>query len=200
MLHELGHFSGLAHNFLATKTTTPEHPTATIMTYPPFPFAHRALTLGDGDRARLAMIYRGETPPVALPYCSTLETLLPEKRGERFVKRAGCDMFTVGDPARWYVGLARVGKMGVFTTYPDLERQAPDVKRTVDELVRRRQQPPPNLLTRLGYILADATAETEADRRDIQAYLCSLGAQRAAIEAQLATFHGVRLACGASAP
>lgn len=201
MLHELGHFSGLAHNFLADKKTTPSHPTATIMTYPPFPFAHRALEIGGADRARIDLIYRGDTPKQPLPYCSTLETMSPERHGEHFTKRAMCDVFTVGDPARWYLGLARAGRSGVFTSYPDLEHLAPEIKRMVDELVRRRQQPPLNLLTRLGYIVSDPAPENEPERTEINAYLCSLGAQRPQIDAQLATFHGVHLACpGASKP
>jgi hypothetical protein len=204
LLHEFGHASGFGHNFYLTGTTTPAQPVSSVMSYPPFPVGYLATYLGASDLARLAVVYgkgdKGGDKGAALPppYCSTIDAMIPrqDKQGI-YRKPPNCDLFTLGDQADWYIRLARHGRFGVFTGYPDLSHLSEELKAVYDEEAEKKRLPPLNLLTRLGFILGDASADRRnaAERARITSYLCSLTSLRAAITAQLETYHRVTLRC-----
>lgn len=197
LLHEMGHFSGLGHNFYVSDSTTPLRPVSTIMSYPPFPVAHRATYIGEADLTRLGIVYGQKRPDEKdLEYCSTFEAMTPERdKHGYFVKAARCDIFTVGSPADWYIQLARRGGEGVFTPFPDLSHLSAEMQELYHEVSIARRLPPLNVLTRLGLVLGDTSPANSKTRARIEDYLCGLKAQRTAIAAQLKTFHGVGLKC-----
>lgn len=197
VLHEMGHFSGLGHNFYASDATTPSRPISTIMSYPPFPVAHRATYVGDADRQRLAMVYKGKGAAAGeLPYCSTFEAMAPERDEQGyFVKAARCDIFTVGSPAEWYILIAKQGRAGVFTDFPDLSHLSDEMQDVYREVSLARRLPPLNVLTRFGFMLADASPANAKTKARVEGYLCSLRSGRTAIAAQLSRYHGVSLVC-----
>lgn len=196
VLHEMGHMNGFGHNFYTRKETDADHPVSSVLSYPPFPVGHRANYLTDSDRRRLAMVYRPDQAGAVPGYCSSLEAMAPEM-GEDGIyrKSSNCDVFTLGDPADWYLRLARHGRFGVFTGYPDLSNLSDDLRRVYRDAARRRRLPPLNLLTRLGFILGDSDQANLKSREAIEKYLCAQTAERAAVTAQLKEFHRFDLKC-----
>lgn len=196
ILHEMGHFNGLGHNFYTNEKTTPERPISSVMSYPPFPVAHRANYIGAADKKRLAIVYGDKPPAKDLSYCSTFEAMAPERLDAGFYKKpASCDMFTIGDAADWYIRLAKRGRFGVFTAFPDISNLSDDMQTLYRELSEQRRLPPLNVLTRLGFILSDDAKVNARRRQMITTYLCSFVPERLAIETQLSTFHGYTLKC-----
>ncbi len=194
--------NGFGHNFLAVNSTTPQRPLATVMSYPPFAVADRTTTLAAGDRERLRRVYGGQAvlpaAPSAADYCSTFAAIVPERDGDGYYRTlARCDVFTVGPPAGWYLRLARQGRAGVFTEFPDLSHLSEDMRQAYRRAASSRRLPPFNLLTRLGYVLADSSSSNDAGRREITAYLCSLAQGRPRVAKQLLTYHRVTLDCAA---
>jgi hypothetical protein len=197
LLHEFGHASGFGHNFYLTGATTPTRPITSVMSYPPFPVGYLSTYLGEADLARLAVVY-GKAPPHSLPYCSTFDAMVPRLGdGGIYRKPPHCDLFTVGDQADWYIRLARHGRFGVFTGYPDLSHLSEELRSVYEEEAEKKGLPPLNVLTRLGFILADGGSERRdaTDHAKINAFLCALKAEREAIAAQLATYNRVTLQC-----
>jgi hypothetical protein len=195
LLHEMGHANGLAHNFHAPGDTTLAEPVRTVMAYPPFPVAHNAREIGPYDLARLGVIYGKKYDEKALRFCSTLDAMAPVRDRSVVRKATECDIFTVGDPAEWYMRLARHARFGVFAPYPDMSQVSDEMRTVYRELNEARGLPPLNLLTRLGFILGDQAPENAGDRTKVRDFLCSLEHDRIAISAQLATHHGLVLTC-----
>jgi hypothetical protein len=75
-----------------------------------------------------------------------------------------------------------------------MSHMSEELRTVYEDLAARRRLPPLNVLTRLGFILADAEPANATDRERIIRYLCAKP-ERAHIAAQLETFHAVRLAC-----
>ncbi len=196
VLHEMGHMNGFGHNFFTKKETDADHPVSSVLSYPPFPVGHRANEITASDRRRFEIVYRsgkkGDTPG----FCSSMEAMAPEKgEDDIYRKPSSCDVFTLGDPGAWYMRLARHGRFGVFTGYPDLSNLSDDLRRVYRDAAQRRRLPPLNILTRLGFILGDSDEANAKSRKSIQNYLCGLAAERLAISAQLKEFHHYDLQC-----
>lgn len=196
LLHEMGHVNGLAHNFFADPATHPAEPTSTVMTYVPFPVAHRASRIGPLDRERIDLVYKGrEATTAEVSYCSTFATLVPARDGDYVRKSPRCDLFTVGNPADWYVRIAKHARYGVFTEYPDTSHLPEPLRRALRDANERRRMPPLNVLTHLGYVLSERVSVSLKDQDAVRAFLCGLKADRLAIEAQLRAHHGLDLRC-----
>lgn len=199
LMHEIGHFNGFAHNFLARSDTTPAHPAHTVMSYPPFPVTHLVTDLGDQDRARLKLVYGGKDRVRGLEYCSTFDAMTPERGATgAFVKRAACDVYTLGDAADWYLRLARKAGETVFAEYPNLSNLPPTMVAVYRKLNQQRKMPPLNILTRLGFILTDkSTGALKPDAAKVHAALCGMTRDRLEIVKQLRFYHGYELTCPA---
>jgi hypothetical protein len=202
LTHEMGHFNGLGHNFYTSAATSAVRPVSSVMSYPPFPVAHRANYVGEADLRRLELVYgrAGALPPSAaaddFAYCSTFDAMAPERSAHGFyTKTAACDMFTVGDAAAWYIRLAERGRLGVFTPFPDISNLSEELQLVYRRIAQARGIPPLNVLTRLGFVLADKSDANAARRQRVTAFLCKQTKARTAIGAQLLAFHGLTLAC-----
>lgn len=196
VLHEMGHMNGFGHNFYTRKETDADHPVSSVLSYPPFPVGHRANEITASDRRRLELVYRKGDASNAPGYCSSMEAMAPEKGEDGIYRKpTSCDVFTLGDPAEWYLRLARHGRFGVFTSYPDLSNLSDELRRVYRDAQRRRRLPPLNILTRLGFILGDGDRANAKARETVEAYLCGLSAERLAISAQLKEFHRYDLRC-----
>lgn len=196
VLHEMGHMNGFGHNFYTRKETDADHPVSSVLSYPPFPVGHRANELTASDQRRLELVYRpkeGQTDP---GYCSSMEAMAPEKGEDGIYRKpSSCDVFTLGDPAEWYIRLAKQGRFGVFTGYPDLSNLSDELRRVYREAALRRRLPPLNILTRLGFILGDSEPANAKSRESIENFLCGLATDRSAIASQLKEFHRFDLQC-----
>lgn len=196
LLHELGHMNGFGHNFYTRKETDADHPVSSVLSYPPFPVGHRANDLTASDRRRLGLVYRPAEAGATPGYCSSMEAMAPEKGDDGIYRKpSSCDVFTLGDPAEWYIRLAKHGRFGVFTAYPDLSNLSDDLRRVYREASARRRLPPLNILTRLGFILGDGDQANAKSREAVEKFLCGLEKERLAITAQLQEFHRFDLQC-----
>ncbi len=196
VLHEMGHANGFGHNFYTRGETSLDRPVGSILSYPPFPIGHRANYIAASDLQRLRMVYgHGAADAVPPGYCSSMDAMAPDQGEDGIYRKdASCDIFTVGNPVDWYIHLARQGRFGVFTEYPDLSL-SDDLKRLYRDAALRRRLPPLNILTRLGFILGDGGAANAKDRDTVAAFLCASPADHLAIAAQLREFHRLDLSC-----
>jgi hypothetical protein len=114
LLHEIGHFNGMSHNFLGSNSGDVQFPSESIMDYLPFP-AIRNIGLGKFDHQLLDAVYRGIRPDRNYHWCSDYE-----KDGSPGYKAklANCNPFDLGDSADWYRLLAEKSKYGVLTKIP----------------------------------------------------------------------------------
>jgi hypothetical protein len=197
LLHEIGHFNGLGHDFHIDRTAGVTDLPATVMGYPPYAVAHLVAKPGVNDEKRLDILYE-RAKAEQLPYCSTLEAMAPEMSGGRAPKVEQCDLFALGDEAEWYMALARSGKSGVFTTYPDTSYLPDELRSLYQRMREARGLPPQNVLARLAQVLAGKSAEGEPGRKRVRAYLCGQGQELARIRAQLQRFGKMRLDCSAA--
>lgn len=198
LLHEIGHFNGLGHDFHIDRTAGVTDLPATVMGYPPYAVAHLVTKPGANDRKRLDILYE-RTRTERLPYCSTLEAMAPDMSGGLAPKVEQCDLFALGDEATWYIALARFGKSGVFTTYPDTSYLPEELRSLYQRTREARGLPPQNVLARLAQILAGSSAGGEAGRKRVRAYLCGQRQALPRIRAQLQRFGKLSLDCGSAA-
>lgn len=196
VLHEMGHMNGFGHNFYTRGETARDRPVSSVMSYPPFPVGHRANNITESDLARLRMVYDQKHAAQPPGYCSSMEAMTPERGDDGIYRKpASCDVFTLGDPADWYIRLAKHGRFGVFTGYPDLSHLSEELRLVYRDAARRRRLPPLNVLTRLGFILGDPDKANKKSREVVSNYLCSLATERLAISSQLQEFHSFDLRC-----
>jgi hypothetical protein len=193
--HELGHFHGFGHDFTVEGGTSLKQPARSIMAYPVFPLAHRMTAPTALDKERVATVYRGASLRADARHCSTVEALGPVTGATGMRRVEGCDIYVVGEPAEWYLTLAREGRFGVFTDYPELSQWSDDMRETYRGMLERGDTAPLNVLTHLGNLLAETGPSGDAGRKKIRAYLCGLRQERMAITAQLRDFHDVTLTC-----
>jgi hypothetical protein len=194
LLHEIGHFNGLGHDFHIDRTAGVTDLPATVMGYPPYAVAHLVTKPGANDEKRLDILYE-RARAERLPYCSTLEAMAPEMSGGLAPKVEQCDLFALGDEAEWYLALARFGKSGVFTTYPDTSYLPEELRSLYQRMREARGLPPQNVLARLAQVLAGRSAEGEPGRKRVRAYLCEQRQALPRIRAQLQRFGKLSLDC-----
>lgn len=194
LMHELGHYHGLAHNFYIDETTKPDQALPTVMGYPPFPIAHLTTDIGLADRQRLSLPRKKPGKVRLTPYCSTLEALAPDFVQGIARRPAQCDVFAIGDEVDWYLSLARQADGGVFATYPDESHLPGELRELYQEAREERGLPPKNLLTRLSVVLL-RRGESAAQQKKVTDFLCAEPKLLHAIRTQLEKYANYRLRC-----
>lgn len=101
LLHEVGHFNGLAHNFKGSLDGTVTAPSRTIMDYVPFPAVGHFIDLGDFDYQAIDLVYRSTPLNARYRFGGDYESI--SSNPSRY---ANANSFDIGDPVDWYLALS----------------------------------------------------------------------------------------------
>lgn len=107
VVHELGHYIGLDHNFAGSIEGTAERPTNSIMDYLPFPAVIKANKIGPYDLSMIDLVYRKKLPNPKQPYCSG-----DQVSGEAWAPF--CEQRDIGDTLTWFALWANMSSDGLF--------------------------------------------------------------------------------------
>lgn len=171
LLHEIGHFNGLAHNFSGSLNGSVKTPSNSIMEYMPFS-AVRYPALGDFDLALVNHVYWRKPLPENYTFCSDLDSVGGKSANTR-LKKSNCNNFDVGEPVEWFVLLSRFGSDGVFSALPSGEK----------------------ILVKLGVFLVPESGASNAQKTRVTEFLCSIRSEREKIASELSSNLGVALRC-----
>lgn len=130
LLHELGHFNGLNHNFAGSRKGTFNNPTDSIMDYLPFPVIFKANQIGKLDTAMVDLVYRGQKPSKSYVYCEATQFF-----GAAWVP--GCDQRDLGDTLEWYQALGELSSEGFFKTLTFLKPDFTSLKVSLVEMISK---------------------------------------------------------------
>lgn len=191
LLHELGHYHGMRHNFVASAGMPLKSPTRSVMDYLAHPIRQNVTSLGSWDIGVIRALYFSERTPADYQVCSDFD-VWPRVIDLKLHKNANCQYFDAGDPASFYLEVARQDPQGVFG--PGLQKVLLSL---YGDLIAhgRGKSDSGNVLATLGYFLQDGSTTTDTQKQEVTAFLCGLTADRRKISKQLVDEQGVNLTC-----
>ena len=189
MLHEIGHYVGLRHNFAGSVYAQAGEVSSSIMEYPPYVLRGIDKGLGRYDIAALAAIYgRGGGDRQENNFCSDGE-VDPTQSATGLVKDSQCSRMDFGDPADWWIAMAELSPLGALAPVPGSDfliiLRAFQPTKTVD-----------NLAEVLGFFLRNDTGARPEQALKVKTFLCGRpAAELDAVKEQLERDMQLRLNC-----
>jgi hypothetical protein len=192
ILHEMGHYLGLTHNFAASAVADPGSITKSVMDYPPYAVRHLPKELGPWDVGIMAAVYKGMPMPTGYQSCDENGITPTVKGGFAFKSKPHCRRLDMGASHLWLMELAKNSPDGVFgEEFLSATLAAASSGLYPPAAVKSLKG---NLLTELSLFLRDGAEVSPSVRQEVKGFLCGQP-NLSSIKRQVAAEIGIDLGC-----